>query len=123
VVVGYDNGFEWIFNYQLEMFQEKLDHGSTGDLIIAVTAYDGPKGCTIVTGSALDGHSSMKVWGQRNEERSSQASLPFTATLHECMGVSIKQMILFAFICIIVNLAMRYLPSSIPDDIDITVMT
>ncbi|KAG6381506.1 WD40-repeat-containing domain protein [Boletus reticuloceps] len=123
VVVGGDNGFARIFDYQLGTFREKLDHGSAGDLIIAVTAYDGPKGCTIVTGSALDGHSSVKVWGQRNEVRSSQTSLPFTATPHGRTGVSIKQMIIFAFICIIVNLAMRYLPSSIPDDIDIAVMT
>ena len=27
-------------------------------------AYEGVNGCTIVTGSALDSHSSVKVWGQ-----------------------------------------------------------
>jgi hypothetical protein len=30
-------------------------------------AYEGINGCTIVTASALEGHSSVKVWGQHTQ--------------------------------------------------------
>ncbi|KAG6372572.1 WD40-repeat-containing domain protein [Boletus reticuloceps] len=71
VIVGGDNGFARVFDYQTGTFREKLNHGSAGDLVVAVTAYNGPKGCTIITGSALEGHSSLKVWGQHNQVRNS----------------------------------------------------
>ncbi|KIJ09594.1 hypothetical protein PAXINDRAFT_48030, partial [Paxillus involutus ATCC 200175] len=65
VIVGGDNGFARIFDYQTGAFWEKLDHGSAGELIVVVTAFEGTHGCTIATASALDGHSSIKVWSQQ----------------------------------------------------------
>ena len=113
-----------------------------GDLIMAMTvfffpcciclssyflqAHKGVNGCTVVTGSSLDGHSSMKVWGQHTQvsiPSSSSSTLtlllenrpPCPCDPNSRIFSSMTQMILFAVICIFVNLAMRYLPPSMHD--------
>ncbi|KIK74302.1 hypothetical protein PAXRUDRAFT_20010 [Paxillus rubicundulus Ve08.2h10] len=65
---GGDNGFAQIFDYQTGAFQEKLDHGSAGELIVVVTAFEGTHGCTIATASALDGTVASKCGHNRNNK-------------------------------------------------------
>ena len=56
-------------------------------------AYKGMNGCTIVTGSALDGHSSVKVWGQHK-----QVSNSFVFSI-QCQHFLEKHANLLAFPC------------------------
>ncbi|KIJ18810.1 hypothetical protein PAXINDRAFT_9040 [Paxillus involutus ATCC 200175] len=108
VIVGRDNGFARIFNYRTGAFREKLDHGSgIWRLIVAVTAFEGTHGCTIATASALDGHSSIKVWSQQKQ----MASQPLSVTTESPPASSLKQIVVFAIICIFIKIFMRYLPS------------
>ncbi|KAI9571089.1 WD40-repeat-containing domain protein [Boletus coccyginus] len=67
LIVGGDDGFAQIFDYQTGAFRDKLDHGSAGDLVVTVATFEGVQGCTIVTGSALEGHSNIKVWKQEQQ--------------------------------------------------------
>ncbi|KIK77645.1 hypothetical protein PAXRUDRAFT_103392, partial [Paxillus rubicundulus Ve08.2h10] len=65
MVVGGNNGFARIFHYQTGAFWGQLEHWyawRSGDLVVAVTAFESSHGCTIATGCTLEGHSSIKVW-------------------------------------------------------------
>ncbi|KAG1861370.1 hypothetical protein C8R48DRAFT_559591, partial [Suillus tomentosus] len=60
--VGGDDGFACAFDYNTGAYRGQLTHGNWGDQIIPVISHEGCAGCTIVTGSCFNGHSSMKVW-------------------------------------------------------------
>lgn len=88
-------------------------------------AFEGTSGCIVATGSALDGHSSVKIWALKQQvgiqffifhqaiersQRSLQGSPP-PATQHFRQPSSTKQILLFAIICISINVIMRLTPS------------
>ncbi|KAG2088927.1 WD40-repeat-containing domain protein [Suillus discolor] len=62
IFIGGDDGFTRIFNYSTGAFRGQLEHGNPSDQIIPVTSHEGCAGCTVVTGSCFNGHSSVKVW-------------------------------------------------------------
>ncbi|KAG2073506.1 hypothetical protein BDR04DRAFT_950903, partial [Suillus decipiens] len=62
IFVGGDDGFAHVFDYNTGIYRGQLAHGNQGDQIIPVTSHEGRSGCTVVTGSCFNGHSSMKVW-------------------------------------------------------------
>ncbi|KIK75131.1 hypothetical protein PAXRUDRAFT_173699, partial [Paxillus rubicundulus Ve08.2h10] len=69
--------------------------------------FEGTHICTIATASALDGHSSIKVWSQQKQI----ASQPLSVTTESPPASSLKQIFIFAIVCIFINILMRYLPS------------
>ncbi|KAF9231260.1 hypothetical protein BU15DRAFT_68480 [Melanogaster broomeanus] len=101
------NGFARVFDYQTGGLRGKLEHGSAGELIVVVTAFEGTHGCTVATASALDGHSSVKMANHR----------PAVTTESHPTAFSVKQIVLFAVVCIFINILMRYLLSSFPVEI------
>ncbi|KAI9455841.1 WD40-repeat-containing domain protein [Boletus coccyginus] len=110
VLVGGDNGFARIFDYHTGAFLDKLDHGSVGDLVVAVTTFESAQGCLMVTGSALDDHSNIKVWTE-----ASKTTKPSVLAEARTSDSSIKQFVWLALVCVLVNLLMTKIPSDLLD--------
>ncbi|KAG1784435.1 WD40-repeat-containing domain protein [Suillus plorans] len=104
--VGGDDGFAQIFDYTTGAYRGQLDHGSRGDCITPVVSHEGHSKCLVITGTCLNGHSSMKVWGESDvmpEEHVTSLSSPSPSTA--------VQLVRFAIICVLVNALMHALQS------------
>ena len=123
--------------------------GTAGDRVVTITvrfsylalptrsnstqSHEGPRGCTIVTGSSLDGHSSIKVWTQEHKVSFSDRCLIWlmvdylqskdvsTASVAVALkpqtSITTKQLITFAIVCICINVLMSSLHLSSFTDI------
>ncbi|KAG2740868.1 WD40 repeat-like protein [Suillus brevipes Sb2] len=108
IFVGGDDGFARIFDYNTGIYRGQLPHGNRGDQIIPVASHEGRAGCTVITGSCFNGHSSVKVWEEGESMTTEDDVMPPSPSA----GVSpTLQLVRFAFICIIVNIAMHALHS------------
>ncbi|KAG1736392.1 WD40-repeat-containing domain protein [Suillus paluster] len=111
IFVGGDDGFACVFDYSTGTYRGQLAHGNRGDQIIPITSHEGRAGCTVVTGSCFNGHSSMKVWEEGKsvsmEDNTTSPSPPSTFA-----GTSpTMQLVRFAIICMLVNIAIHALHS------------
>ncbi|KAG2103031.1 hypothetical protein BD769DRAFT_1676477 [Suillus cothurnatus] len=61
--IGGDDGFALIFDYTTGAYHGQLNHGNRGNCITPVVSHEGHSRCVVVTGTCLNGHSSIKVWG------------------------------------------------------------
>ncbi|KIK74495.1 hypothetical protein PAXRUDRAFT_19813 [Paxillus rubicundulus Ve08.2h10] len=93
--------------------RERLDHADTGDLIIPVTTFKGPHGCTIITGSSLDGHSSVKSNNQ-----------PPSGTVGDVKPTGLlMQMVVFTLVCMFINLIITYFLMTLPPVLPLDVLS
>ncbi|KAG2145752.1 WD40-repeat-containing domain protein [Suillus cothurnatus] len=113
VFVGGDDGFARVFDYSTGIYRGQLAHGNQGDQIIPVTSHEGRSGCTVVTGSCFNGHSSVKVW----EEGEMTSMEDDASPPSRFAGTSPTfQLVRFAIICVFVNIAMHALYSGTLSD-------
>ncbi|KAG1843218.1 WD40-repeat-containing domain protein [Suillus tomentosus] len=108
IFIGGDDGFARIFHYSTGAYRGQLEHGNRADQIIPVASHEGRSGCTVITGSCLSGHSSVKVWAE-DELRSMEDNE--THTLPSARSSATSQLLRFAIICVLVNMAMHALQS------------
>ena len=81
--------------------------------------HEGPHSCMIVTGSSLDGHSSIKVWAQEHKvsfnnccliwlmvdylQSKDASATSIAVALKPQTSITTKQLIAFAIVCICIN--------------------
>ncbi|KAG1895989.1 WD40-repeat-containing domain protein [Suillus fuscotomentosus] len=116
IFIGGDDGFARIFNYSTGAFRGQLEHGNPSDQIIPVTSHEGRAGCTVVTGSCFNGHSSVKVWEEGELARVEDNLAPSSPSV---VSSPTMQLLRFAIICVVVNIAMHAFHSGVLSELSL----